>query len=110
MVAQSPDRKWRRRRRLLALTLIAAVTLTMEIAPRHPAHGLAGKGSESEPAFEVLSSDLWRILDRVRTSWRGGGPFRRPAAENLEMDREMIRKTGRLAEAYFWEPPLMNGW
>jgi hypothetical protein len=33
-----------------------------------------------------------------------------PAAENPEMDREMTRKTGRrLAEAYFREPPLMNG-
>jgi hypothetical protein len=45
----------------------------MEIAPHHSAHGLAGKRSESEPAFEVLSSDLWRIVDRVRTSWKGGG-------------------------------------
>jgi hypothetical protein len=57
----------------------------------------------------VLSSDLWRILDRVRTSWKGGRPFRTPAAENLEMDREMMRKTPRLAEAYFQEPPLKNG-
>jgi hypothetical protein len=36
MVAHSPDRKWRRRCCLLALTLIAAVTLTMEIAPPPP--------------------------------------------------------------------------
>ena len=89
MVAQSPDRKWRRRRCLLALALIAAVTLTMEIVPHHPAHGLAGKGSEGEPAFEVLSSDFWRILDRVRTSWKGGRPFgtARSKAPLAEADR-----------------------
>jgi hypothetical protein len=89
MVAQSPDRKWRRRRCLLALTLIAAVTLTMEITPHRSAHGLAGKRSESEPAFEVLSSDFWRILDRVRTSWKGGRPFgtARSKAPLAEADR-----------------------
>ena len=89
MVAQSPDRKWRRRRCLLALTLIAAVPLTMEITPHQPTHGLAGKGSESKLAFEVLSSDLWRILDRVRTSWKGGRPFgtARSKAPLAEADR-----------------------
>jgi len=61
----------------------------MEITPHHPAHGLAGKASENEPAFEVLSSDLWRILDRVRTSWKGGGPFEtaRSKAPLAEADR-----------------------
>jgi hypothetical protein len=54
----------------------------MKITPHHPPHGLAGKGSENEPAFEVLSSDLWRILDRVRTSWKRGAPF--PTARSKE--------------------------
>ena len=74
---------------MLALALIAAVTLTMEIVPHHPAHGLAGKGSEGEPAFEVLSSDLWRILDRVRTGWKRGAPFR--AARSKEPRAEADR-------------------
>ena len=35
---------------------------------------------------------------------------RAPEAYDLEMDRKMMRETGRrLAEAYFREPPMMKG-
>jgi hypothetical protein len=75
IVAQSPNRRRRRRRRcLVAAVLIAAITLTMEIAPHHDARGHTGKGSVREPAFDVLLGDFWRILDLVRNGCTRGGP------------------------------------
>ena len=50
-------------------TLLAVMTLTVEIASHHAAHSHAGNGSVREPAFDVLPGDFWRILDRVRSVW-----------------------------------------
>jgi hypothetical protein len=62
-----------RRRWLIAAVLIAAMTITMEIASRRAAHSHAGSGSARERAFDVLPASFWRIFDRVRNSWAGGG-------------------------------------
>jgi hypothetical protein len=70
MVNQGPNRKRRRRRRcLVAAALMAAIMLTIEISPHHAAHGHAGKGSASEPAFDVLLSDFSHILEKNRSLW-----------------------------------------
>jgi hypothetical protein len=69
-VNRNPNRTRRRRRRyLVAAALIAVMTLTMEVASHHAARSLAGNGSASEPAFDVLPGDFWRIFDRVRIGW-----------------------------------------
>jgi hypothetical protein len=74
-VNQSPNRTRRRRRRcLVAAALTAVVTLTMEVGSHHAAHSHAGNGFARERAFDVLPGALWRILDRIADSWRGGGP------------------------------------
>src|SRR5262249_49079191 len=75
MAGYCPNRKWRRRRRyLVAASLFAAIALIMEIASHHAAHSRVGRASARDPAFGVLPRDFWRILDRVRSNWDGGGP------------------------------------
>ena len=72
---QSPIQTRRRRWRcLIATALLAVMTLTMEVASHHAAHSPAGKGAARQPAFDVVSADFWRILDRGRNGWTGRTP------------------------------------
>jgi hypothetical protein len=44
---------------------LAVMTLTIEVALHHTAHGHAGKGSKENPVFNVLPGDFWPLLETV---------------------------------------------